>query len=101
MATHKKLRSIVEMNVPHALKSLSKKVAEHFQTTHTDIQIASVNFHYPFYARIKRAKSNQYYPILYGRNNEIVFTGETHKNRNDVVKLLKMWFPEIEIKKNR
>lgn len=69
-------------------------------STFTNVTIASVEYHYPFYARIKTTKTKikQFYPLIYGMNHEIVFTGEPHKNKNDVIKLLKMWFPQILIK---
>lgn len=67
----------------------------------TQYDLSNIVITYPFYARIKVAKTRvkQWYPVLYGRNNEIVFTGETHKNKNDVVQLIKSWFPQIEVKR--
>lgn len=66
---------------------------------HTRYDLSSIVITYPFYAKIKTARNKQFYPLLYGNNHEIVFTGETHKNKNDVVQLLKMWFPQIVIKR--
>lgn len=66
--------------------------------TFTNVTIGAVEYHYPFYARIKKGKGKQFYTVLYGNNHEIVFTGELHKNKNDVVLLLKMWFPQLLIK---
>lgn len=64
----------------------------------TRYDLSSIVITYPFYAKIKGTRNKQHYPILYGNNNEVVFTGETHKNKNDVVILLKHWFPQIVIK---
>lgn len=69
-----------------------------FNQSITRYDLSSIIITYPFYAKIKRAKNKQYYPMLFGNNHEIVFTGETHKNRNDVVLLIKSWFPQIQVK---
>lgn len=91
----------------HDLKKVIKRPVRSFgtippllwQLNSTKIEVPSFVITYPFYGRIKTARNKQFYPVLYGNNNEVVFTGETHKNKNDVVSLLKMWFPQIEIKR--
>lgn len=69
-----------------------------FDSFKTRYDLSSIIITYPFYAKIKRARNKQYYPVLFGNNHEIVFTGETHKNHNDVVLLIKSWFPQIQVK---
>lgn len=64
----------------------------------TRYDLSSIVITYPFYAKIKTTRNKQYYPVIFGNNHEIVFTGETHKNKNDIIQLLKSWFPQVVIK---
>ncbi len=57
-----------------------------------------LNFTWPFYATVKKDKTKGWYFTLVGRNNEKACTSESHKNKTDVVELLKLWFPQIHIK---
>lgn len=81
--------------------NLSKETQDRFKAAFytTRYDLSTIVITYPFYAKIKMARNKQFYPVLYGNNHEIVFTGETHKNKNDVVQLLKMWFPQLQIKR--
>ena len=62
------------------------------------ISVSNFTIKYPFYAKVLKTAAG-HHANLYGKNNEITFTSEPHKNRLDVVTLLRSWFPQIRIKK--